>query len=125
MYSAVLNAQYAVMDALKPGVPWADMHALAYRTALTTLRDGGLLKGDVDAMMAVNLGATFMPHGLGHHIGVWCGCVSLWWCCRCRCRCRRCSCSRHTHPPLAPLARRFTQAWTPTTSVGTRKATTA
>ena len=26
--------------------------------------------GDVEGMMAVNLGATFMPHGLGHFIGL-------------------------------------------------------
>ena len=29
-----------------------------------------MVEGDVDAMMAVHLGATFMPHGLGHFIGI-------------------------------------------------------
>lgn len=55
---------------MSAGVSWVAMHELAYRTMLTKLRDGGLLIGDVDAMMAVNLGATFMPHGLGHFLGI-------------------------------------------------------
>jgi Xaa-Pro dipeptidase len=70
VYRAVLAATYAVEDAMAPGVSWRDMQTLAYRTILTHLRDGGVLTGDVDAMMAVNLGATFMPHGLGHFLGI-------------------------------------------------------
>ena len=46
------------------------MHRLAEKTLLTHLRDGGLLQGDVDEMMSVNLGAIFMPHGLGHFMGI-------------------------------------------------------
>lgn len=46
------------------------MHRLAERTLLAALKDGGLLKGDVDDMMKVNLGAVFMPHGLGHFMGL-------------------------------------------------------
>lgn len=52
------------------GVNWLDMHRLAERTLLTKLRDGGLLQGDVDDMMKVHLGAVFMPHGLGHFMGL-------------------------------------------------------
>lgn len=39
------------------------MHLLAERTILGALRDGGLLRGDVEAMVGARLGATFMPHG--------------------------------------------------------------
>lgn len=41
VYNAVLAAVTAVLDAMKPGVSWVDMHALAYRNILTHLRDGG------------------------------------------------------------------------------------
>ena len=38
---------------------------------LADLLAGGLLKGDLDAMMSVNLaGRVFQPHGLGHFIGL-------------------------------------------------------
>lgn len=70
VYDAVWAAVRAVEDAMAPGVKWPDMQTLAYRVVLTHLRDGGLLAGDVDAMLAVNLGAVFMPHGLGHFLGI-------------------------------------------------------
>lgn len=62
----------AVLDAMRPGVAWPELHALAYRSLLAELKAGGLIVGDVDAMMApeVNLAAVFMPHGLGHLLGI-------------------------------------------------------
>jgi len=69
VYNAVLKANRAVFDAMKPGVSWVDMHVLANRVMLTHLRDNGVLRGDVDEMMKNNLGATFQPHGLGHFMG--------------------------------------------------------
>ena len=51
-------------------VAWPDMHRLAERTILEHLTKGGVLAGDVDEMLAADLGATFMPHGLGHLIGL-------------------------------------------------------
>jgi Xaa-Pro dipeptidase len=56
VYNTVLAAQLAVFGAMKPGVSWMDMHALAYRTTLQELTRHGLLKGDVDAMMDADLG---------------------------------------------------------------------
>lgn len=38
--------------------------------ACERLLAAGLLKGSVDDMMAANVGAVFMPHGLGHLIGL-------------------------------------------------------
>jgi len=52
------------------GVNYADMHRLADRTHLEELVKIGLLHGDVDEMLAVHMGAVFMPHGLGHLLGV-------------------------------------------------------
>lgn len=70
VYTAVFDAWLAVMDAMKPGVVWLDMQTLAYRILLARLTQGGLLTGELEAQMAVNLGATFMPHGLGHMLGI-------------------------------------------------------
>lgn len=70
VYNAVLRANKAVQAACRPGVNWADMHQLAYRVILEDLRNGGLLTGDIQEMMDANLGAVFMPHGLGHLIGM-------------------------------------------------------
>ncbi|VDK44148.1 unnamed protein product [Gongylonema pulchrum] len=46
------------------------MHLLAERIILTHLRDAGLLKGDVEEMMKARMGSIFMPHGLGHFMGL-------------------------------------------------------
>ena len=45
------------------------MHMLAERTFMEELKQAGLLKGEVEDMMKVRLGAVFMPHGLGHFMG--------------------------------------------------------
>lgn len=70
VYSTVLAAQDAVLAALKPGVSYVDMHLLAERTMLAQLVHHGLLRGNVEEMMACRLGAVFMPHGLGHLLGL-------------------------------------------------------
>eukprot|EP00088_Acartia_fossae_P035523 TRINITY_DN3662_c0_g1_i8.p1 TRINITY_DN3662_c0_g1~~TRINITY_DN3662_c0_g1_i8.p1 ORF type:complete len:513 (+),score=108.77 TRINITY_DN3662_c0_g1_i8:24-1541(+) len=70
VYNAVLRANRAVLAALRPGVSWRDMHLLANRTVLEDLTAAGVLTGNIDEMMAVNLGGrVFQPHGLGHFIG--------------------------------------------------------
>ena len=55
--------------AMRPGVSWVEMLP-AWRAVLSALRGGGVVKGDVDEMVAAGLGAVFMPHGLGHLIGL-------------------------------------------------------
>ncbi|KAM6195103.1 xaa-Pro dipeptidase isoform 2-T2 [Sarcoramphus papa] len=70
IYEAVLKSSRAVMKAVRPGVAWPDMHRLADRVHLEELTKIGILKGNVDDMVKVHLGAIFMPHGLGHLLGI-------------------------------------------------------
>jgi len=70
IYEAVLEAQTQIYAMMKPGTLWSDMHYLMWRVVLTALRDGGVLVGDVDDMLAVELGSMFIPCGLGHLIGL-------------------------------------------------------
>ncbi|GMT28450.1 hypothetical protein PFISCL1PPCAC_19747, partial [Pristionchus fissidentatus] len=70
VYNAVLRANKAVFEAAKPGVRWNDMHTLAEKVILEDLKAGGLLVGNVDEMVKDRLGAVFMPHGLGHLLGL-------------------------------------------------------
>jgi Xaa-Pro aminopeptidase len=46
------------------------MHMLAARTIAQGMKDLGLMKGDVDAAVAAGAHALFMPHGLGHMMGL-------------------------------------------------------
>jgi Xaa-Pro dipeptidase len=46
------------------------MHRLAERTIAEHLLRAGLLKGDLDAITAAFVPSLFMPHGLGHLMGL-------------------------------------------------------
>uniref|UniRef100_A0A4W6EK41 Xaa-Pro dipeptidase n=1 Tax=Lates calcarifer TaxID=8187 RepID=A0A4W6EK41_LATCA len=70
IYEAVLKSSRAVMAAIRPGVKWTDMHRLADRVHLEELVKIGILSGSVEDMMKVHLGSVFMPHGLGHLLGI-------------------------------------------------------
>uniref|UniRef100_A0A7N9B1D1 Xaa-Pro dipeptidase n=1 Tax=Mastacembelus armatus TaxID=205130 RepID=A0A7N9B1D1_9TELE len=70
IYEAVLKSSRAVMAAMKPGVKWTDMHRLADRIHLEELVKIGILHGSVEDMLKVHLGSVFMPHGLGHLLGI-------------------------------------------------------
>lgn len=52
------------------GVKWTDMHRLADRVHLEELVKIGILNGNVEDMMKVYMGSVFMPHGLGHLLGI-------------------------------------------------------
>eukprot|EP01041_Mallomonas_annulata_P004171 gene4171-8290_t len=69
IYEGVLAAQRAVFEAIRPGVSWFHCHRLAERQILLALVTAGVLIGDVEDMVACDLGAVFFPHGLGHLIG--------------------------------------------------------
>ncbi|KAK5975373.1 Xaa-Pro dipeptidase, partial [Trichostrongylus colubriformis] len=70
VYNAVLEANQAVFKAAKPGVRWTDMHLLSEKVILTHLKKAGLVTGDIEEMVNARVGAVFMPHGLGHLIGL-------------------------------------------------------
>ncbi|XP_025425745.1 xaa-Pro dipeptidase [Sipha flava] len=70
IYNAVLAASHAVMNAIKPGVSWVDMHVLANKVVLKKLCEINLLLGDVNEMYEAGLAAVFQPHGLGHLLGI-------------------------------------------------------
>lgn len=70
VYEATLRANRAVLNAVKPGVSWLDMHLLADRVILEDLKAAGLLTGDIDEMLEHRISAIFFPHGLGHMLGI-------------------------------------------------------
>jgi Xaa-Pro dipeptidase len=70
IYSLVLKANREVMKVLKAGVAWPDMQLLAERIILQGLIDLGLIHGDLEEMIEGRIGFIFMPHGLGHLIGL-------------------------------------------------------
>eukprot|EP00775_Hariotina_reticulata_P006059 gene6059-6297_t len=70
VYNAVLAAHSGVIAAIAPGVSWPKLHTLAYEKILGGLAAGGLLQGDLQELIEAEVGGLFMPHGLGHLIGI-------------------------------------------------------
>ncbi|KAJ2719829.1 hypothetical protein GGI07_004972 [Coemansia sp. Benny D115] len=70
IYSIVLDMQKTVIAACKPHVQWEDMHLLSARVAAEGLLQLGLLKGDLASILAKHVVGYFMPHGIGHLIGI-------------------------------------------------------
>lgn len=70
IYQAVLNAQVQAIAAIKPGVTNQSVHMLAMQVLAQGLKDIGLMKGDINSAVEQGAHALFMPHGLGHMMGL-------------------------------------------------------
>lgn len=70
IYSAVEAAHDWVIENSKPGVKWFDVHMGACRIITDHLKQLGLMKGNTDDAVAAGAHAMFMPHGLGHMMGM-------------------------------------------------------
>lgn len=70
IYDIVFECQMEVFKAMKPGVPYLDMHELTYKIICKNFLKMGIFKGELDDLMKANMGAVFMPHGLGHFMGL-------------------------------------------------------
>lgn len=70
IYEVVLAANLKAIEAIKPGIPYKDVHLLAAKTITRGMKDLGLMKGDVDQAVAAGAHALFFPHGLGHMMGL-------------------------------------------------------
>lgn len=70
IYEIVLAANDAVHQETKPGIQYKDMHFLACKTIAKGLIDLGIMKGSVDDVVANGAHTLFLPHGLGHAMGM-------------------------------------------------------
>ncbi|MDR0790030.1 MAG: aminopeptidase P family protein [Bacteroidales bacterium] len=70
IYQAVLDAQLLVPTLIKPSVPYSTIHLAAVKRLGEGLKNLGLMKGDIDAAVAQGAMGLFMPHGLGHMMGL-------------------------------------------------------
>jgi len=70
VYEAVLAANMKGIEAVKPGVLYRDIHLLAALTLAEGLKSIGLMKGNMADAVAAGAHALFLPHGLGHMMGL-------------------------------------------------------
>ena len=70
IYSIVEDCHDYVLDVAKPGVKYMDVHFAVCRLMTDRLKELGLMKGDTDEALRAGAHAMFLPHGLGHMMGM-------------------------------------------------------
>ena len=70
VYNVVLAAHDAAAAALRPNMMYTEYSDVAFRTLVEGLKDLDLVRGSVDDAIAAGAAYLFMPHGLGHGIGL-------------------------------------------------------
>jgi Xaa-Pro aminopeptidase len=70
IYEIVLKANTESIKATRPGLSNRDLHYLACKIIATEMKALGLMRGDVDEAVDAGAHALFMPHGLGHMMGL-------------------------------------------------------
>jgi Xaa-Pro aminopeptidase len=70
IHNIVLKALNDSIASAKPGITYQSVHRNACKIVFEGLRDSGLMKGDTEAALEAGAPALFMPHGLGHALGL-------------------------------------------------------
>ncbi len=70
IYDLVEGANANAFALTAPGKTYWEVHYATARYLLQGLKDLGLVNGDVDEMTAAGVSGLFMPHGLGHNMGL-------------------------------------------------------
>ncbi|WP_296087925.1 aminopeptidase P family protein [Alloprevotella tannerae] len=70
IYQIVVDCHDLALDVAKPGVRWWDVHFDVCRLMTNRLKELGLMKGDTEEALRAGAHALFLPHGLGHMMGL-------------------------------------------------------
>lgn len=70
IYSIVEACHDYTLQVAKPGVKYADVHFAVCRLMFDRLKEIGFTKGDTDEAIKAGAQAMFLPHGLGHMMGM-------------------------------------------------------
>ena len=70
IYSIVEACHDYVLEVAKPGVKYVDVHFAVCRLMTDRLKELGLMKGDTEEAVRAGAHAMFLPHGLGHMMGM-------------------------------------------------------
>ena len=70
IYSIVEACHDYVLKVAKPGVKYMDVHFAVCRMMTERLKELGLMRGDTEEALQAGAHAMFLPHGLGHMMGM-------------------------------------------------------
>jgi Xaa-Pro dipeptidase len=70
LIAAMERAQQGLCAQVRAGVEWPSIHLAAHRAVAAVLRDADVIDCEPDEALASGLSAVFMPHGVGHLLGL-------------------------------------------------------
>lgn len=70
LYEVILKAQLAAIDAVRVGNSYKEPHNAAVRIMVQGLLDLGIMKGDIEQIIASESYRQFYMHGTGHWLGM-------------------------------------------------------
>ena len=70
IYSIVEACHDYVLEVARPGVKYMDVHFAVCRMMTDRLKELGLMRGDTEEAVRAGAHAMFLPHGLGHMMGM-------------------------------------------------------
>lgn len=70
VYELVLACHDLALELAKPGITYQSVHLAVCKRLALGLKDMGLMKGNTDDAVAAGAHALFLPHGLGHMMGL-------------------------------------------------------
>lgn len=70
IYQTVYECNELAFGMIRPGIAYRDVHLAVAAHMLDNLRQLRLVSGDPDELAAEGIAGLFMPHGLGHNMGL-------------------------------------------------------
>ena len=70
IYNIVLACHGKALELTRPGITYKEVHLEVCKVLAQGLKDLGLMKGNIEEAVAAGAHALFLPHGLGHMMGL-------------------------------------------------------
>ena len=70
IYQIVCDCNNLAFELTRPGITYREVHLKTVRLMLEELRALDLVRGNIDNMVEAGIAGLFMPHGLGHNMGM-------------------------------------------------------
>ncbi|MEJ0036856.1 MAG: Xaa-Pro dipeptidase [Gammaproteobacteria bacterium] len=70
LVSEMDHVQQSLCASVRAGVDWRDVHISSHRLIAEVLHDAGIINCEADQAVETGLSSVFLPHGLGHLLGL-------------------------------------------------------
>lgn len=70
LVEAMEELEIDLVHRVVPGIPYLDIHLAAQQGVAEILLQHGICRGSIEELMHENISSLFMPHGVGHLLGI-------------------------------------------------------